>query len=186
MSSLTLVLLRHAKAEQQGPPTQGDHGRPLAERGVADARKAGATLAELGPVPDLVLCSTAVRTLQTWEAMVDGGSEVDQDRPESPGPLSKVEVWRDRRIYNASPDALLQVLADVPDEARVVAMVGHAPGIPALVGSLLDPDDPSSATPDDFLSTFPTMTSVVLHSERAAGVPEPGSMALLRAYGSRG
>ncbi len=61
-----LLLLRHAKA------VPGDHGmadieRPLAERGEKAAKRMGRWLADHDLAPDLVLCSPALRTRQTWE-----------------------------------------------------------------------------------------------------------------------
>ena len=58
-----LILLRHAESEAGGPA--GDHGRPLSARGRAGARGLGAQLeglAQVGWLPDLVLCSSARRT----------------------------------------------------------------------------------------------------------------------------
>lgn len=58
-----LMLLRHAKAEAGGRGMI-DRDRPLAERGVRDAGLMGRAM-EAHPLPDLVLCSPAVRTRQT-------------------------------------------------------------------------------------------------------------------------
>lgn len=195
MSPLTLVLLRHAEAEQQGPPTQGDHGRPLTSRGVSDARRAGRSWRELGPLPDLVLCSPSMRTVQTWEEVASGADEAGAPTTATSGGtdlgglFTDVEVWRDRRIYNASPHGLHTVLADVPDGTAVVAIVGHAPGIPALVAMLLAEDaaeDRGAGAGRDLLSTFPTMTVVVLHTDEASAPPAPGSMGLVRTHGAAG
>lgn len=151
METTRLVLIRHAKTEQQGPPTQGDHGRALVPRGQGDGQVAGRWLVDEGLIPDLVLCSTAVRAVQTWEAMVTGSDD-----------LADVEVWRDRRIYDASPGELLEVLAEVPDGVGAVAIVGHAPGIPGLVAELTDPERADEQAVELFNAGFPTMTSAVL------------------------
>src|SRR5256885_16922284 len=63
----TLVILRHAKAAR--PAGVADVDRPLTDRGHADAAAAGAWLAARGYVPDLVLCSPAKRTRQTWHGV---------------------------------------------------------------------------------------------------------------------
>ena len=158
-----LLLVRHAKTEQQGPPTQGDHGRALLPRGRRDAQAAGRWIAQGDLVPDLVLCSTAVHALQTWEAMVEGSPT-----------LAEVEVWRDRRIYNAAPGELLGVLAEVPDGVGTVAVVGHAPGIPGLVVELADPERADEEAAELFNAGFPTMTVVVLVAD---GPPATASLA---------
>src|ERR1700733_6103572 len=58
-----LVLLRHAKSAWVDGP---DHDRPLGKRGRRDAPRAGRWLGRSGYVPDLVVCSTARRTRDTW------------------------------------------------------------------------------------------------------------------------
>ncbi|MGB3256527.1 MAG: histidine phosphatase family protein [Ornithinimicrobium sp.] len=149
-----LLLARHAKTEQQGPPTQGDHGRALLPRGRRDAQAASRWLVQSDLIPDLVLCSTAVRALQTWAAMAEGSAA-----------LAEVEVWRDRRIYNASPGELLGVLAEVPEGVSTVAMVGHAPGIPGLVVELADPERADNEAAELFNAGFPTMAVASLAAD---------------------
>jgi len=95
-----LVLLRHAKAQQHHP--DGDHDRELSDRGRRDARAAGRWLHDHGIGVDEVLCSTSERTQQTAEEVWAGGC------PET-------EVHLDRRIYNAGPEGLLEVLREAED-----------------------------------------------------------------------
>ena len=65
MSNRQLLLLRHAKAViGEG---MEDFDRPLAERGERASRLMGRYMRENGLAPDLVLCSPARRTRQTWE-----------------------------------------------------------------------------------------------------------------------
>ena len=65
MTTHRLVLLRHAKAERglDVPDAQ----RPLTVHGRRQSAEVGTALAAAGLVPDLVLCSSSVRTRQTWE-----------------------------------------------------------------------------------------------------------------------
>ncbi|MGL5849545.1 MAG: SixA phosphatase family protein, partial [Phycicoccus sp.] len=67
----TLILLRHAKAEEGD--AERDHERELTARGRRDARAAGAWLHEHGIGVDEVLCSTSERTQQTAEEIWAGG-----------------------------------------------------------------------------------------------------------------
>src|ERR671921_212111 len=67
----TLVLVRHAKSSWD--LDVDDHERPLSGRGRRDAVAIGQELAKRGIRPDLVLCSTAVRTRETWEEAGRGG-----------------------------------------------------------------------------------------------------------------
>lgn len=172
MTMTRLVLIRHAKTEHVGPAGMGDHGRRLLPRGEADGLAAGQWLVEQGLIPDLVLCSSAVRAAQTWDAMIAGAGE-----------LSDVEVWREPGIYEASPEALLQVLSEVPDGALTVAMVGHAPGIPALVADLVDPEQADEEILDAFNAGYPTMAIAVLEAPPGERF---GAMALTAMHTARG
>jgi phosphohistidine phosphatase len=117
----TLVLLRHAKAVP--PASLADLDRPLADRGRADAAAAGRWLVAQGIEADLVLCSPAQRTRETWEYAAAAGA-------------TAADVWYDRRIYNATLEALLEVVREVPADYRTVILVGHAPGVPWLADEL--------------------------------------------------
>lgn len=67
-------------------------------------------------VPDLVLCSSAVRARQTWEAV-------------SEKLASQGEVRQLRSLYLATPSRFLQTLRRAPSEAKTVLMIGHNPGM---------------------------------------------------------
>ena len=117
----TLMLLRHAKSSWDYPVA--DHDRPLSDRGRRDARAAGRLLAQRGWVPDLVLCSTAVRARQTWERALGGGAVARS-------------LEHTRRVYAASAEQLLSLVSDVDPAVRVLLLVGHAPGLPDLADRL--------------------------------------------------
>ncbi|MEU5388875.1 MULTISPECIES: SixA phosphatase family protein [Kitasatospora] len=112
-----LIVLRHAKADWPDVP---DELRPLAERGRADAVAAGRWLAEHGLVPDRVLCSTAVRTRQTWELA----------EPELGG---APELVLEPRAYRAEAGELVELLRELPPVVRTVMLVGHRPEVQGLV-----------------------------------------------------
>ncbi|MGL5864688.1 MAG: SixA phosphatase family protein [Dermatophilaceae bacterium] len=143
----TLLLMRHAKAEQGG--YERDHERELTARGRRDARAAGAWLRTQGIGVDEVLCSTSERTQQTAEEVWAGGC------PET-------DVHLDRRIYEASPERLLDIVREADDDADIVMVVGHAPGIPAFTELLADGE--GSAAGHQLLGEgFPTCGLAVLH-----------------------
>src|SRR5262249_37762058 len=65
-----LMLLRHAKSDRPQPDMR-DHDRPLAARGETAAAQIGAYMARHDLLPDGVLCSTAVRTCETWRLVAN-------------------------------------------------------------------------------------------------------------------
>lgn len=119
---MRLLVLRHGQA-REAPPGGADIDRPLS----ASGRKAAATL---GPVaqrlaPELVLCSTALRTRQTLEAL-----ELDPS----------VDVAYESGLFGAEADELLEHVREVDDDVSVVLLVGHNPGVHNLVIELTGGD----------------------------------------------
>jgi phosphohistidine phosphatase len=118
--SRQLLILRHAKSSwDSDAPT--DFERPLSKRGQHDAPRMGAWLRQQGCIPDYVVSSPAKRAKQTVRRVCEAlAIETDQTH------------W-EPRIYEASPGTLLHVLADCPDKAETVLLVGHNPGLESLV-----------------------------------------------------
>jgi phosphohistidine phosphatase len=142
----TLVLLRHSKAVP--PESMPDLERPLADRGRADAGAAGRYLVAEGIEADLVLCSPSQRTRETWQYAAEAGA-------------TATDVWYDRRIYNSDTDELLDVIHELPSDARTVILVGHAPSVPWLADDLaLDGTSPERV---ELTQKYPTSGLAVLH-----------------------
>lgn len=63
-----LYLMRHAKAAWGGPAVS-DFGRPLAPTGKEDAKLLGQNMKKRSYLPDIIICSGARRTRETWDAV---------------------------------------------------------------------------------------------------------------------
>ncbi|MET9446850.1 SixA phosphatase family protein [Streptomyces cinerochromogenes] len=159
-----LVVLRHAKSAR--PEGVEDHGRPLAPRGLRDAPAAGRALAA-GTLPDLALCSTAVRARRTWEL---ASAEWATPPP----------VRYEPRLYAAGVRQLLEVVREVPADVRTLLLVGHNPGLEELVQALAA--DGLDDTLDRVRAKFPTAAIAVL-AWHGTGWPDlaPG-VALLTSF----
>ncbi|MEV6814017.1 histidine phosphatase family protein [Micromonospora sp. NPDC051296] len=148
-----LVLLRHAKAEQ---PTDGpDVERPLATRGRADAAAAGFWLARHGLLPDVVLCSAALRTRQTWHNVEMGMT----GSPPEGGPAGPLPIVRyEPDAYEAHPEDLLTLVRRVEPTATTVLLIAHNPGI-SLLSEMLDPPhaDPEGLRTTDLVVHRPAV-----------------------------
>jgi phosphohistidine phosphatase len=109
-----LLLLRHAKSSWDDPKVP-DHARPLNARGRQAAAAMRAAMHDLGLAPDVVLVSSARRTLQTMEAL----------EPWDDTPL--IEPMD--ALYLSPAPQLLGVLREVADTTRSVLLIGHNPGL---------------------------------------------------------
>ncbi|MBA2471978.1 MAG: histidine phosphatase family protein [Pseudonocardiales bacterium] len=110
----TLILLRHAKSAW--PADAPDAARPLAARGLRDAPAVGRWLHAQTSKIDYVVCSCAVRAVQTWDL-----AAVQLD--------AVPRVRHDERLYCASAQDLLVVIQELPPSASTAVLVGHNPGL---------------------------------------------------------
>ncbi len=140
-----LLLLRHAKSTWDDPRLS-DHARPLNARGRRAAAAMAQAMRTLRLSPDIVLLSSARRTLQTLEALV----------PFEDGPL--VEPMD--ALYLAPWQALLGVLRGLPETARSVLLIAHNPGLHELALALLGPEAEASPAAQRLAEGYPTGTLV--------------------------
>ena len=110
---LTLLLLRHAKAEAA---RGDDFARALTDKGERDAIDVGNFLTAHRLRPDMALVSAALRTSRTFDLVAEGLS---------PG----FDVHREEALYNAGENRIYARLAQVGADKAVVLIVGHNPGI---------------------------------------------------------
>ena len=118
-----LILMRHGKSSWSSD-AENDHARPLAPRGEEDVPRMADWLAQEGWQPDLIITSTAVRTMRTAEYCAAAfGLPATALRPEA-------------RLYEAAADEVLGVVQDAPARVDTLLVIGHNPGLEMLVEGL--------------------------------------------------
>ena len=136
----TLWLLRHAKASAGGDGL-ADRDRHLSGRGRDAAARIGRYLAEREVCPDLVLCSSSLRTRETIELVAS----------ELAGELS---IDYEDELYLASERDLRHSVEQVPDSMASVMLVGHNPGMAELALQLAARGHPDALA--ELRRKFPT------------------------------
>jgi phosphohistidine phosphatase len=111
----TLYLLRHAKSDWDDPKLD-DFDRPLSKRGQRAGQRMGRYFTENKIRPELVLCSPALRTRETWDWVAPAIH---------PPPTFKAL----QGLYLAPPSRILTILRRLPEECGAVLVIGHNPGI---------------------------------------------------------
>jgi phosphohistidine phosphatase len=118
-----LLILRHAKSSWADSSIT-DWQRPLNERGLRDAPRAGDWVRDRSLVPDVIITSDAVRARSTADIVAKSAGY-------------EQEILVEPSLYHAKPEDVLAVLNGVQDQAAVTVMiVGHNPGLEDLVHQL--------------------------------------------------
>ncbi len=122
----TLLLMRHAKSDWKQPGLS-DHDRPLNARGRAAAPAIARKLLECGPNVDVILASSAVRVQETVALLQEQWS-------------SGAELLTSPALYLASPQQIMSEVQSLHDTWHSALVVGHNPGMAALVCHLAAQD----------------------------------------------
>jgi phosphohistidine phosphatase len=149
-------LLRHAKSSSDDSDL-GDHDRPLAPRGERALKLIAEHLGREGVTPALVLCSSAVRTRETFVRIAPALGE-------------EVSVQIERGLYGASEQRLLERLRAVDDGVESLMLVGHNPGVAQLARSLAG----SGRNLADLRGKYPTGALATLEFSGRWGDLRPG------------
>lgn len=139
MTVKAIHLLRHAKSSWSEPGL-ADHDRPLSGRGRRAAGVVARYLADANIMPDLVLCSTALRAHQTLDLILPA--------------IKPPKIIIDRELYDAGERLLLDYIRDLPDAVEAVLLIGHNPGLQLLAMTLAQPGSKTALPEQD--GKFPT------------------------------
>lgn len=120
----TLTILRHGKSSRNDTGLS-DYERPLSPRGDADAPMMAERITDAGIRPSLIMSSPAARAWATAKLVARAISY----------PIEFLQ--REDRLYLASLDKLLDVMAEQDPAFNSVVVVGHNPGLTELANHLL-------------------------------------------------
>jgi len=133
-----LWLLRHAKSSWDDPEME-DVDRPLAARGARAADRMRDYLDAEAIRPELVLCSSALRTRETLGRILPGL-----------GPELTVRI--EPSVYTFDADHLLELLRELPADVGSVMLIGHNPAMQELASDLASDGERL----DELRAGFPT------------------------------
>jgi phosphohistidine phosphatase len=161
----TLYLLRHAKAGWALPGVR-DFDRPLDESGHVDAEATGSAMREHDYVPDITLCSNALRARETLEGIAgsaDTGRVLFFDRLYSDDAAGYLSLVREHANcgsvlvigHNPMMEDLASALAGDGDEA-VRAVLSHGFPTSGLAVISFDKGLAHAALGTGFLEAFLT------------------------------
>lgn len=119
-----LWVIRHAKSSWADPGLT-DFERPLNERGLKDGKQMARWMRKQKLRPHWLVSSDARRARETADYVRDG-YRIDEQR-----------LLLDHRLYEPTPQSVLEVLRELPPDCPSVALVGHNPGFSDFVNAML-------------------------------------------------
>jgi len=115
-----IYVLRHAKSSWDNS-NLNDFERPLADRGISDAKKMSKFLKDMNLKIDKVLCSNAIRAKETFDLTADGFNfEIDK------------ATYLDK-LYFGDTTTIIQDLKELDESLNNILIVGHNPTLHYLV-----------------------------------------------------
>ena len=115
-----IYVLRHAKSSWDNS-NLSDFDRPLADRGISDAKKMSNFLKDMNIKIDKVLCSSAIRAKETFDLTADGFNfEIDK------------ATYSDK-LYFGDTTTIIQDLKELDESLNNILIVGHNPTLHYLV-----------------------------------------------------
>ena len=115
-----IYVLRHAKSSWDNS-NLSDFDRPLADRGISDAKKMSNFLKDMNIKIDRVLCSNAIRAKETFDLTADGFNfEIDK------------ATYSDK-LYFGDTTTIIQDLKELDESLNNILIVGHNPTLHYLV-----------------------------------------------------
>jgi phosphohistidine phosphatase len=115
----SLILIRHTKSNWTDLSLP-DFDRPIKKDRIEDAKNMAAQLKSLDVEPDLIICSPAKRTRQTAEYFCDKLKYDEKD------------IQFDKRIYESTPEDILQVIRETDSKVKTLVVIGHNPSLTYL------------------------------------------------------
>ena len=110
--------MRHGKSSWKDPAL-ADRERPLKKRGKKNSTLMGEWIRQKKELPELILCSPAVRTRQTAGKFIEASHY-----------KGKIEYCE--ALYLAEEATILSLLSELPEDIKRVMIIAHNPGLGSL------------------------------------------------------
>jgi phosphohistidine phosphatase len=137
----TIYFIRHAKSKYFSYG-ESDFERPLKKKAYKDIQMIGSYLKLRGLVPDMFLCSCALRA---QESALELAKHIEYE--------GKIEYFQE--LYISSNEEVIEILKAQDDTLEVLFVMGHNPFLSELVNMLSK----------EYISKIPTMGVVAINFE---------------------
>lgn len=115
-----LIIMRHAKSSHSDA-FSSDYERELNKKGEKNALDMGTYISQREEKPDIILCSSAVRTFQTATLAAN----------QLKYPVESIKT--SRKLYLAWMSDIIEELKNLSDNVASCLLIGHNPGMTDLI-----------------------------------------------------
>jgi phosphohistidine phosphatase len=115
----TILLMRHAKSSWDDK-VEDDRDRPISKRGKKNAQNIAEFLKDKELIPDLILASSAVRTRQTAEVVIE---EMKY----------RNDICYLNKLYMGEVEIYTRQIQNLADDIHMVLVIGHNPSLDSLL-----------------------------------------------------
>lgn len=143
-----LYLMRHAHCPHAYD--LADIQRPLSDQGRTQAHFIGQYCRKNTLIPSIILCSNALRTRQTLEALTQAAD-------------LQPEILYSEELYHGGAGEHMHKLQTLDDRHDSALLIGHNPVIPALIAFLTNEDQSPRALYDGLIGLYAPATLTQLH-----------------------
>ncbi|MCB0572915.1 MAG: histidine phosphatase family protein [Phaeodactylibacter sp.] len=138
----TIYFVRHAKSSWDNP-TLRDIDRPLNKRGLRDAPFMAKLIKSKGVRPGLLVSSPAVRAITTARFFAEALG------------IDKGQIEQDKRVYEAYPEDILEIVQEFSDDCSVAFLFGHNPTLTTVANMFAE----------DYIANLPTCSVVQVDAD---------------------
>ena len=141
-----IVVIRHAKSSWDDPSI-ADHDRPLSKRGRNALSRLRDHIEGLELRPELVMCSSSLRTRETLA------------RTRIDAPVNYAD-----RLYDATPGAVIEEINGVDPTVETLLVIGHEPAMSQVALGLAAAEGGNPTAAESISTKFPTSAIAVLRT----------------------
>lgn len=146
---LRLYIMRHAKSSWAIPGAR-DFDRELNERGLNDLKKLSKVISNEQIFPDLILCSSAIRTRQTLDGIVHAFD-------------NKPQIVFTERLYSSGQDEYIEMI-NTTKSAKSILIIGHNPMCGSLATILPGSGEPAEL--EKIVYKYPTAALSIIDFDK--------------------
>jgi len=120
----TIIIMRHAKSSWESQ-AESDFARPLAQRGIKNAKEAAQVLLANQLVPEIIFSSPATRAIETALLVCEVMS------------IDETQIRQEPMLYWDDAKEIKRLIEGIENSAKSCLVIGHQPTLSDFINTML-------------------------------------------------